>query len=183
MWHCPHCGAPQAETARCWVCRRSSTTCSTCRHFRPSLAADVGYCAKDRWRTPLTGLELRACWEERRRAASMPLSPGGAQPDAEQRPGRAPTTPVRRDGGPLDRADPMRLRGFVPIEDLAEDIPRDGGRTSELPGTAPGPRKRRSGGRPSDDSRVVSPPPALAENVGGIDDWEKRVSLFGEADA
>ena len=34
MWRCPHCGAPQAETARCWVCRRSSTTCSTCRHFQ-----------------------------------------------------------------------------------------------------------------------------------------------------
>ena len=27
MWRCPHCGTPQAETARCWVCRRSSTAC------------------------------------------------------------------------------------------------------------------------------------------------------------
>jgi len=65
MWHCPHCGAPQAETARCWVCRRSSTTCSTCRNFRGSLATDVGYCSLDRRRRPLTGLELRGCWESR----------------------------------------------------------------------------------------------------------------------
>jgi hypothetical protein len=65
MWHCPHCGAPQAETARCWVCRRSSTTCSTCRHFRTSLAVDVGYCALDRKRRPLTGMEMRGCWAER----------------------------------------------------------------------------------------------------------------------
>jgi hypothetical protein len=65
MWHCPHCGAPQAETARCWVCRKSSTACSTCRHFRVSLAADLGYCALDRKRRPLTGLELRGCWTER----------------------------------------------------------------------------------------------------------------------
>jgi hypothetical protein len=62
MWRCPHCGTPQAETARCWVCRRSSTTCSTCRHFRPSLAATVGYCGLDARRLPLTGKELRGCW-------------------------------------------------------------------------------------------------------------------------
>ena len=28
MWRCPHCGTPQAETARCWVCRRSTTACA-----------------------------------------------------------------------------------------------------------------------------------------------------------
>ena len=39
MWRCPHCGTPQAETARCWVCRRSSTSCGTCRHYRRSVAA------------------------------------------------------------------------------------------------------------------------------------------------
>jgi hypothetical protein len=62
LWRCPHCGTPQAETARCWVCRRSSTTCSTCRHFRPSLAAGVGSCGLDPRRLPLTGRELRGCW-------------------------------------------------------------------------------------------------------------------------
>ena len=32
MWRCPHCGTPQTETSRCWVCKRSSTSCGTCRH-------------------------------------------------------------------------------------------------------------------------------------------------------
>jgi hypothetical protein len=62
LWRCPHCGTPQAETARCWVCRRSSTTCSTCHHFQRSLAAGIGYCALDPRRLPLTGRELRGCW-------------------------------------------------------------------------------------------------------------------------
>jgi hypothetical protein len=94
-WHCPHCGALQAEAARCWVCRRSSTTCSTCRNFRPSLATDVGYCTLDRRRRPLTGLELRGCWENR---------------------------PLAEPKGPGDRARPMPVpsvqRGFVPLEEL-----------------------------------------------------------------
>jgi hypothetical protein len=63
MWRCPHCGTPQAETSRCWVCRRSSTACGTCRHFRRSVAAQVGFCGLDRRRTPLQGDEIRACWE------------------------------------------------------------------------------------------------------------------------
>jgi len=95
MWHCPHCGAPQAETARCWVCHRSSTTCSTCRHFRTSLAADVGYCGLDRQRRPLTGLEQRGCWAEQRSAAAAPAPP-----------------PQRRGG---ERAP---ARTFIPVEDV-----------------------------------------------------------------
>ena len=63
MWRCPHCGTPQAETARCWVCRRSSTACATCRHFRRSVAGQLGYCGLDRQRRPLRGDEIRACWE------------------------------------------------------------------------------------------------------------------------
>ena len=64
MWRCPHCATPQPVTARCWVCHRSSTSCGTCRHFRISVAANVGYCGLDRDRTPLRGDEIRACWEE-----------------------------------------------------------------------------------------------------------------------
>jgi hypothetical protein len=64
MWRCPHCGTPQPITARCWVCRRSSTSCGTCRHFRGSVAANVGYCGLARDRRPLRGDEIRACWEE-----------------------------------------------------------------------------------------------------------------------
>jgi hypothetical protein len=63
MWRCPHCGAPQPESSRCWVCHRSSTSCLTCRHFRSAVVAKVGYCALDRTRSPLTGDEIRPCWE------------------------------------------------------------------------------------------------------------------------
>jgi hypothetical protein len=62
MWRCPHCGTPQAETARCWVCRRSSTTCSTCRHYRRAVVTRVGWCGLDRRRLPLRGDEMRGCW-------------------------------------------------------------------------------------------------------------------------
>ena len=99
MWHCPHCGAPQAETARCWVCQRSSTTCSTCRHFRASLVSDIGYCALDRARRPLTGRELRGCWTQR------PSATEAADPGLPVSTGVAPSTSVP-------------LRGFIPLEDV-----------------------------------------------------------------
>ena len=71
MWRCPHCGTPQAETARCWVCRRSSTACGTCRNFRRSVAGSLGYCGLDRRRQPLVGDEIRACWEARPGAVEL----------------------------------------------------------------------------------------------------------------
>src|SRR5262245_7129819 len=117
MWRCPHCGALQAETARCWVCRRSSTTCSTCRHFRSSLAADVGYCALDRRRLPLTGLELRGCWQG---AAVHPEAASAAAPE-----------PVR-----LREAATPAPRSFVPVEDLARPRPRRTG-TAAAPSPKP----------------------------------------------
>lgn len=101
MWHCPHCGAPQAETARCWVCRKSSTTCSTCRHFRPSLASDIGYCALDRARRPLTGLELRGCWTER---------PATADPQAAAQ--------LHGQAGSAAWIDAVPARGFVPVDEV-----------------------------------------------------------------
>jgi len=79
MWRCPHCGTPQAETARCWVCRRSSTACGTCRNFRRSVAGTLGYCGLDRRRQPLAGDEIRDCWEAR---------PGGADPTLAAAAGR-----------------------------------------------------------------------------------------------
>jgi hypothetical protein len=97
MWHCPHCGAPQAESARCWVCRRSSTTCSTCRNFRGSLAADVGFCSLDRQRRPLTGRELRGCWESRPAAPEVAPNRSHIVP----RPGHVP------------------VREFVPLDEVA----------------------------------------------------------------
>jgi hypothetical protein len=137
MWHCPHCGAPQAETARCWVCRRSSTTCSTCRHFRASLTSDIGYCALDRARRPLTGRELRGCWTQR---------PGATEPDAAGT--RASTTTA------MPSAQPMPLRGFVPVEDVAAFAP-----ISEP---------------------VDAPPVILLADV--LEPGDSRTSLFGELD-
>jgi hypothetical protein len=96
MWRCPHCGTPQAESARCWVCRRSSTTCSTCRHFRASLAANVGYCGLDRRRVPLRGDEHRGCW------TAPAISPEAPAIDAAAGPGGS------------------GLGGFIPIELLRE---------------------------------------------------------------
>jgi hypothetical protein len=103
MWRCPHCGTPQAETARCWVCHRSSTACGTCRHFRRSVAAKVGYCGLDRRRAPLAGDEIRACWE-----------PGGALTDATG----GPLAPVFVPG----RSDDQR-REFVEVGSTATDAP------------------------------------------------------------
>jgi hypothetical protein len=62
MWRCPHCGTPQAEAARCWVCRRSSTSCATCLSFRHAVFGGAGYCGLDRRRAPLVGDEIRDCW-------------------------------------------------------------------------------------------------------------------------
>jgi hypothetical protein len=61
-WRCPHCGTIQVESARCFLCQRSATSCGTCVLFRPSFVGGMGYCAKDRRREPLTGSEQRACW-------------------------------------------------------------------------------------------------------------------------
>jgi hypothetical protein len=76
-WRCPHCSTPQPEASRCWVCHRSSTSCGTCRHFRGSVAARVGFCGLDRRRKPLQGDEVRSCWEDGAVAAPPdPATPG-----------------------------------------------------------------------------------------------------------
>ena len=167
MWHCPHCGTPQAETARCWVCRRSSTTCSTCRHFRVSLAADVGYCALDRHRRPLTGLELRACWAEA--TPSAEASSGGARIGTGLDPDRI--SAGRRAPVPYgaDDADSAPARGFVPIEEVARAparvVPGDlEGSAPTSPALPPLPRQ-------------AAPAFLLGEPIEG---WESRTSLFGD---
>jgi len=154
MWHCPHCGAPQAETARCWVCRRSSTTCSACVNFRRSLAGDLGYCALDLRRRPLTGREQRGCWEGR----AVPAEPPAPLPAPEVHRLRAALEP--RGWDPLEHG----AREFVPL-DLVEpvqlvDRPGDG----QSPGPAP----------------TTPPPFVIAE---ADEDWSKRTSLFGEPEA
>ena len=106
LWRCPHCGTPQPVTARCWVCRRSSTSCATCRHFRASVAARIGYCGLDRDRKPLEGAEIRTCW-----VSAAPLEvDGDAAPPPKPVPEAAPLT------------GPLRLRGFVPVESVFDDL-------------------------------------------------------------
>jgi hypothetical protein len=71
MWCCPHCGTPQEETARCWVCRRPTVCCATCRHVRLAVAGSILYCGLERTRTPLRGDEVRPCWETGRPTADQ----------------------------------------------------------------------------------------------------------------
>lgn len=61
-WRCPHCATVQIEASECFLCHRSATSCGTCVNFRASLVGDVGYCALDRRREPLSGAEERPCW-------------------------------------------------------------------------------------------------------------------------
>jgi hypothetical protein len=128
MWRCPHCATPQAETARCWVCHRSSTACGSCRHFRRSVAAQIGYCGLDRQRRPLNGDEIRECWE----SLDAPGAPG---------------TPVRPSLGPAagwaldvgeDRT-PVRLRDFIEVRAEPRTARSAGGYTGigDEPGAVP----------------------------------------------
>jgi len=87
MWRCPHCATPQPEAARCWVCKQSSTSCGTCRNFRSSVAAQIGYCGLDRRRLPLHGDEIRPCWEAALPAAIEPL-PAADEADTSRTPVR-----------------------------------------------------------------------------------------------
>ena len=103
MWRCPHCGTPQAETARCWVCRRSSTACGTCRHFRRSVAAQLGYCGLDRQRRPLS----------RRRDPGLL---GGWPGTLASHPRRVSRTGPGRPISPDDDRTPVRKLEFVEVQ-------------------------------------------------------------------
>ena len=99
LWRCPHCGTPQPVAARCWVCRRSATSCGTCRHFRASVAARIGYCGLDRDREPLAGDEIRGCW------VAVPAI--ATEAEATLPPDRLP-----------EFAPPRVILGFVPVENV-----------------------------------------------------------------
>jgi hypothetical protein len=102
-WRCPHCGALQPEAARCWVCKRSSTICATCRHFRHGVAGQFGYCGLDRRRSPLSGDELRGCWQNDaadRPPDSAPWAARAIDPSTTRRP--------RRDFVPIGEIDAPR---------------------------------------------------------------------------
>lgn len=75
-----------------------------CRHFRRSVAAQLGYCSLDRQRLPLHGDEIRACWEA-----------AAAAPEVAPTPIRAPVDygPVRT---PVRRIEFVEVRGAVGTE-------------------------------------------------------------------
>lgn len=47
-------------------------TCSTCHLYRGSVASDLAYCARDRTRSPLSGDEVRPCWEATAPSSAAP---------------------------------------------------------------------------------------------------------------
>jgi hypothetical protein len=162
IWRCPHCGTPQAETARCWVCRRSSTTCSTCRHFRRSVAAQIGYCGLDRQRLPLAGTEIRGCWEAgAARAPDGPPVPVSRAADADVE-GEAPSPA-------------LRLRGFVPVELVRREA------AVAAAGAASSARKRAAAARAraAAEAGPATEPP-LPETP--VPTSEERVTLFADGD-
>jgi hypothetical protein len=80
------------------VCRRSTTTCATCRHFRRGIASGLGLCGLDPRHPALDGTEIRACW-----TAAEPQAPDG----------------VLVGGSPVAAAvDRPPARTFVPVDEL-----------------------------------------------------------------
>jgi hypothetical protein len=157
MWRCPHCGAPQAETARCWVCRRSSTTCSTCRHFQQALGTDGGWCALDAKRLPLTGAEQRGCWQGRVATTAQP------PPDIGVAGGRPPGRPVADHAG--DAWAPSGI-DFIPVELIGPTV------AAARPATVDGPDV--------EPMLAHGLPPVTTD---ADEPWVERTSLFGDAEA
>ena len=63
------------------------------------MAAQLGYCGLDRRRLPLSGLELRGCWEPGPARSADALPAAATAPDSDE-----PASPA------------LRLRDFVPVE-------------------------------------------------------------------
>ncbi|MEP6640107.1 MAG: hypothetical protein ABJC39_12225, partial [Chloroflexota bacterium] len=99
-------------TARCWVCHRSSTACGTCRNFRRSVAAQLGYCGLDRHHLPLVGDEIRPCWEPQPAASPHPRPVGPPLPHPS-----VPMidTPIHRSFIELDGAEASASSSTVPL--------------------------------------------------------------------
>jgi hypothetical protein len=113
MWQCPHCGARQPESGRCWVCHRSSTCCATCANFRSSLVGGLGYCALDRTRQPLRGSEMRGCWEAAPSPAPTLFDTAPAAAPAGSPARLVPRRAVEGDAAPGGR----RALEWVPVDE------------------------------------------------------------------
>lgn len=75
------------------------------------MAADVGFCALDRKRRPLTGRELRGCWSERPAIGEAQAAAAGAERD-DPLGTRRPARPMRG-FVPVDEVDPLPAEPFV----------------------------------------------------------------------
>src|SRR4051794_25275452 len=121
VWRCPHCATPQTEAARCWVCRRSTTSCVTCRHYRRGISGGIGLCGLDPARNPVAATDVHACWVD---AARVPDDLGIlAAPGPEDVPPAATGAGSATHGGRIPRT-------FVPIESVAPR--REGGAVAVL---------------------------------------------------
>jgi hypothetical protein len=123
VWRCPHCGTPQAESSRCWVCRRSTTTCATCRHFRRAIASGLGLCGLDPRHAALDGTEIRACWvaAQPHLAGTGDVLPRELAPDLDL--GNGGRSPART-FVPVDELDdPSRRPAVAVVDRPATDAP------------------------------------------------------------
>ena len=137
LWRCPHCGTPQPVAARCWVCKRSATSCGTCRHFRASVATRIGYCGLDRDRAPLAGDEIRPCW------VAVP----------------AIATEIETTTAPdhlVEFAPPRLILGFVPVESVAAAAAATGEAAPVTVAVAPIPPTLVPSPAPADDGMLWS---------------------------
>ncbi len=107
LWRCPHCNTPQPESARCWLCGRSTTSCAACRHYRRGVAGGLGLCGQRPRKVALRGTEVLPCWEG-------PASHETASPT----PDSVGASVRGRDGGSLRGRDERPTRTFVPVDDL-----------------------------------------------------------------
>ena len=140
VWRCPHCATPQAEASRCWVCRRSTTSCVTCRHYRRAIARRPRPTAGSiRATPPVADTEVRACWV------------GDALPRRRRRGWSETASTGSRADGPSRSLGRRTARTFVPVEAVAS---RGRGRGGD--GAALVARSYRSGVAPSGPGRTPS---------------------------
>ncbi len=170
IWRCPQCGTPQAETSKCWVCRRSSTACGSCRNFRRSVAGQLGFCGIDRQRRPLRGDEIRACWE----AAPPPI----------EVPAAAVTGAARRTSVPLELLDdrtPVRTLEFVEVPTGSAAAAAVDRRPAATAGRGSGSSGRRDRGTTDSPSGHPAAETPAIEDVPMISvPTEPRWSLWGD---
>lgn len=199
-WRCPHCATNQPEAPRCWVCGRSPITCRTCLFYRRSVAGSMGFCALDRARTVLTGLESRPCWQAIDEVpgagagffppaavalgAGEPTGDGTVEPVTGERAQRSPTD------GSAARSAPEHAQGAVPPpsrersstaghRDTVETV--RGGRLVEAPRVAPSRHMtsfaqhiaridRQAAGGLAGGSGGMAPPSSVESEVRRLDD-------------